>query len=184
MENKKKVMIAVLSVLVCVMAVGYALLSQQLTINGTATIDSTWKVEIDNIEVTSTTGDGASVSATPNVTSASFEATLVQPEDSVTYTVTIKNKGTLPAKVSSYSAVPGTNGNAIIYTVSGIAEGDTLAPAGQEGDTATFTVKVEYNSEITSQPATTDTTKALTVTINYVQDVEATNAAIQAQQGN
>lgn len=179
MENKKKIMIAVLSVLVCVMAVGYALLSQQLTINGTATIDSTWKVEITGIEVTGTTGDGASVSATPNVTSASFEATLVQPEDSVTYTVTIKNKGTLPAKVSSYSAVPGTNGNAIIYTVSGIAEGDTLAA----GETKTFTVKVEYNPAITSQPANTDTTKALTVTINYVQDVEATNAAINAQNG-
>ena len=49
MKDKKKVLIGILSVLVCVMAVGYALLAQELTINGRASIDSTWKVEITNI---------------------------------------------------------------------------------------------------------------------------------------
>ena len=35
MKDKKKVIIGVLAVLVCIMAVGYALLAQELTINGT-----------------------------------------------------------------------------------------------------------------------------------------------------
>ena len=43
MEDKKKALIGILSVLVCIMAVGYALLAQQLTINGSASIDSTWR---------------------------------------------------------------------------------------------------------------------------------------------
>ena len=50
MKNKKKTMIGILSILVCVMAIGYALLTQELTINGSASIDSLWKVEITNIE--------------------------------------------------------------------------------------------------------------------------------------
>ena len=49
MQDKKKTLIGILSSLVCVMAVGYALLAQELTINGRASIDSTWKVEITNI---------------------------------------------------------------------------------------------------------------------------------------
>ena len=49
MKDKKKTLIGVLCVLVCVMAVGYALLAQELTINGTTSIDSTLKVEITNI---------------------------------------------------------------------------------------------------------------------------------------
>ncbi len=50
-------MIGILSVLVCVMAVGYALLAQELTINGRASIDSTWKVEITNIASKDVVGD-------------------------------------------------------------------------------------------------------------------------------
>ena len=50
MENNKKIIITVLSVLVVAMAVGYALFAQELTINGSASIDSLWKVEITNIE--------------------------------------------------------------------------------------------------------------------------------------
>ena len=49
MKEKKKVLIGISSVLIVVMAVGYALLAQELTINGNASIDSTWKVEITNI---------------------------------------------------------------------------------------------------------------------------------------
>ena len=49
MKDKKKLLIGILSILVCIMAIGYALLAQELTINGSASIDSLWKVEITNI---------------------------------------------------------------------------------------------------------------------------------------
>ena len=57
MEGKKKVLIGILSVLVCIMAIGYALLAQELTINGSASIDSLWKIEITNIASKDVVGD-------------------------------------------------------------------------------------------------------------------------------
>ena len=49
MKEKKKLIIGILSVLIVAMAVGYALLAQELTINGTANNAFSWKVEITNI---------------------------------------------------------------------------------------------------------------------------------------
>ena len=68
MENKKKIVMVVLSVLVCIMAVGYAVLAQQLNITGTTSIDSTWKVEITNITEKDIVGDATSKEA-PSYTS-------------------------------------------------------------------------------------------------------------------
>ena len=48
-KDKKKILIGTLCALIMIMAVGYALLSQQLSINGTANIVSNWQVEITNI---------------------------------------------------------------------------------------------------------------------------------------
>ena len=167
MENKKKIIMVVLSVIVCVMAVGYAVLSQQLNINGTASIDSTWKVEITNITEKDIVGD-ASSKETPSYTSttANFSVGLIQPGDSITYDVEVSNLGTLKAKVDSISVVTGDN-DAIIYTTDGIAEGDKLAVGAKD----ILTVKVQYNPEVTSQPSLTN--KDITVVINYVQDLSS-----------
>ena len=48
--KKKNRVIIVLAVIVAFMAVGYAILQQELTINGTGNIDTKWNVEITNIE--------------------------------------------------------------------------------------------------------------------------------------
>ena len=56
MEGKNKnILIGTLLAVVFVMAVGYAAFAQQLTINGTATINSSWDVHFDQ---TKTTGSG------------------------------------------------------------------------------------------------------------------------------
>lgn len=49
MQKKKNRVIIALAAIIGFMAVGYALLSQELTINGTANIDSTWDVKITDI---------------------------------------------------------------------------------------------------------------------------------------
>ena len=165
MKNKKTIMIGVLCTLVCVMAVGYALLAQQLNINGRASIDSTWKVEITNITEKDIVGDATSKEAPSyTATTANFSVGLIQPGDSITYDIEISNLGTLKAKVDSINVVMDDN-DAITYTISGVTQGDKLGV----GEKTTLTVKVEYNSEVTSQP--TNTGKDLTVTINYVQDL-------------
>ena len=166
MENKKKIIMVVLSVLVCVMAVGYALLAQQLNINGRASIDSTWKVEITNITEKDIVG-GATSKETPSYTSttANFSVGLIQPGDSITYDIEVTNNGTLDAVLESINVSMDDN-DAITYTTSGLKKGDKLTKNGGKN---TLTVKVEYNSEVTSQP--TNTGKDLTVTLNYEQDL-------------
>ena len=85
MENNKKIIITVLSVLVVAMAVGYALLAQELTINGTASSDSTWKVEITNITSKDVVGYAVNkTDPTHTATTANFSVGLTQPGDSIT----------------------------------------------------------------------------------------------------
>ena len=166
MTDKKKILIGVLCVLVAIMAIGYALLAQQLNINGIASIDSTWKVEITNIDEKNRLG-GATSKATPSYTSttAKFSVGLTQPGDSITYYIEISNLGTLKAKVDSINVVMDEN-DAVIYTISGLKTGDKLGV----GEKATLSVIVTYDYSVTSQPV--NTVKDLTVTINYVQDLE------------
>ena len=166
MKDKKKVIIGVLSVLVCIMAVGYALLTQELTINGSASVDSTWRVEITNITSKDVVGGAVNkTDPTYSATTANFSVGLTQPGDSITYDVTITNKGTLDAVVESINVDKGNN-PAIKYTTSGLKRGDKIT---KNNGTNTLTVKVDYDSSITSQP--TSTTNDITVTINYQQDL-------------
>ena len=165
MKDKKKIAIAILCTLVAVMAIGYALLAQQLNINGRTSIDSTWKVEITNITEKDIVGDATSKEVSSyTATTANFSVGLIQPGDSITYDIEISNLGTLKAKVDSINVTMDEN-DAISYTTSGLKQGDKLGV----GEKATLTVKAEYNSNVTSQP--TNTGKDLTVTINYVQDL-------------
>ena len=170
MKNNKKIMISILSVLVCIMAVGYALFAQELTINGNASIDSTWKVEITNITSKDVVGGAVNkTDPTYSATTANFSVGLTQPGDSITYDVTITNKGTLDAVVESINVDKGNN-PAITYTTSGLKKGDKLT---KNNGTNALTVKVDYDSSITSQP--TSTTNDITVTINYQQDLNSSS---------
>ena len=150
MENNKKIMITVLSVLVVAMAVGYALLAQELTINGTASIDSTWRVEITDISSKEVVGDAVNkTNPTYTATTTNFSVGLTQPGDSITYDITVTNKGTLDAVVESIN-VDIVSNPAIIYTTSGLSRGDKIS---KNNGTNTLTIKVDYDSNVTSQPA-------------------------------
>ena len=96
-------------------------------------------------------------------TSATFKAYLVQPGDSITYNVTVKNKDTLDVKVSKIT-LSDSNNPAIIFKTSGIEENDLL----EAGEKQVFTVIVSYNEKVTSLP---DTLYAsLSVKLDYVQN--------------
>ena len=166
MENKKKIIMVVLSVLVCVMAVGYAVLAQQLNISGKISIDSTWKVEITNITEKDIVGDASSkVEPTYTATTANFSVGLIQPGDSITYDIEVTNSGTLDAILEDIDVTLEDN-DAIIYTTSGLEKGAKLSKNSGKN---TLSIKVEYNPNVTSQP--TNIGKGLTVTINYEQDL-------------
>ena len=163
-DMHKSSIIMILLAVVFVMAVGYAAFSQQLTINGSAEISSKWDVHIEDISVNSETLDGKNISASvgDNTLSATFQAELVSPGSAVTYNVTVRNGGTLNAKLDSLTFTD-SNNDAIQYSYVGISQNDVI----DSGESQTFTITVKFNDQYTQMPDST--TSSVTMNLGYVQ---------------
>ncbi len=180
MKESKNIVIGLLCAVICVMAVAYAAFATTLTVNGTASIESEWGVEITDIQCEATAASGGEeldeVTKSFEATTAHFEFKFKQPGDTGTCTVTVKNTGNLEAKVESINstAQDGEDGSigleegAIKYEVSGISNGELLGGS----NTTTLTVKATFQDTET-MPEEKNLTKKLTVTINYVQNLAA-----------
>ena len=98
-RRKNNIIIGGLCVILLIMTVGYAAFYSQLKISGTSTVTSSWDVEITNIESKNIVGS-ASNKTEPTYTklSATFNTNLVSPSDSITYDITVENKGKLQIK--------------------------------------------------------------------------------------
>ena len=122
-NNHKNAMIAMLLGVLVIMAVAYAAFSTALTINGTATINSSWNVQYDTSKtsgagvISTTTGAGGTTApsggtiAYPTNQSATLSATLNQPGDKVEYTLTILNTGSLDATLGTPTMTATTGGS-------------------------------------------------------------------------
>ena len=166
-KSGKNLVIVALLLLVVGATVAYAAFATELKLNeSTATIKGDWLIEITNIEATTVTGTAEEGTPTFTETTATFDALLNAPGDSVTYTVTVENKGSIDATLDSAVFTPDDeNGSpAIIYTTTNPAA--TLAA----GATTTFTVTATYDESITEVPDVK--TKTITGTINYIQDTQ------------
>ena len=166
MEKKNYVIIALVCA-IAVMAVGYSLLAQTLTINGTATISSNWNVAITGI----TEGDNQGTTATNTTpagytgTSATFNVELVKPGDKMVYDITVTNSGTLNAKLTGLTVNPSVEAESgIYYKVTGVTQDVTTLDASE---TNTVTVEVGWNAADTTMPA--QKTQELTVNLTYTQ---------------
>ena len=146
-----------------IMAVGYAAFRTQLNIKGTSNITSEWEVLITNIQSQVINGTPTDAE-TPNhtETTANFSTNLYSPGDKMRYTVTVENRGSIDAVLKTIEKTDSSN-EAIIFTINGIEQGDTL----KAKESKTFTVDVEYNSKVESQPS--NLTSNLEITLNYVQ---------------
>lgn len=161
--NKKTIISIVLCLAAVFMGVGYSILSTNLKITGGANITSTWDVRITGIVNNNATGSAYNLEE-PSFTNdtARFRVALVDPGDSMTYTVTIENKGTITAILNGLDIT--TSGtDAIIYEVSGVKEGDTLAA----GETIDVTVVARYNSNVIADPD--QRVKTLSVGLEWIQ---------------
>lgn len=152
--------------MICIMTTGYAILQQQLNINGTSSIDSTWKIEIIDIDEANIVGDASSkVTPSYTATTANFKVSLLNPGDSITYKIKVKNSGSLNALVDSYSVEMDEN-DAIVYEIDGLKEKDEL----NSGEENIISIKVSFKEGYIGQPEVT--TKDIKVIINYVQNIE------------
>ena len=190
MESKhKNALIGALLAVVFVMAVGYAAFAQTLTINGTATIDSTWDVHFDDSKtegagvidaeaglVGATAPDGGRISYEDTNHKANLSATLHQPGDKVTYTLTILNTGSIDAALHEpvltvEGATAGTGltqskGN-IQFTVQGLAEGTSLPKTS--GSTTVKVIAEYIDSAGGNTTSGTEQTATATITIDAYQ---------------
>ncbi len=160
----KKVTIFALILTIFVMSVAYAVLYQNLRINGNASVVASWRVEIIGIKEGSKTGTAES-SRVPSYTSstATFNAMLYDTSDSIEYVITVKNNGKIDAKLDNLTTIK-SNDDTIIYEVLGVSENDVLK-AGEELD-VTVRVSIDPNKDISS-----DMNSNLTVIFNYIQNV-------------
>ena len=192
-REKKNILIGGLLVAIIAMAVGYAALAQQLTINGTAQVSSTWDVKFTSIS-SGTASNSAGVASTatnktPAVltgnTTATFDVEFQTPGDTMEYDIVVTNDGSLDAKlanvVATASSATGsgdlelTEAHGINYeiTIDGnsIEEAKETVLTGKPSDgsaeTSTVHVKVWWDENATTVPE--NAVKKLTVTLEYVQ---------------
>jgi len=169
--KKRNVIIGSLCAVLLLMVVGYAAFNSVLNINGTSSISSNWDIKITSItegtkigSATTTVDESGNkkISGVGTLT-ASVEADLVSPGDSIEYDITVTNAGSLNAKLEKIT-LSESNNPAIKFETSGLTEGDTLTA---NGGTATLKLKITYDSNVTSQPENTKGT--ISVTLDYVQ---------------
>ena len=166
--KNKNILLVILLIAVMGMAVGYAALSQQLVISGTANITTEWDVHIKSIIASSSNSStGAQDKSTPSftATSATFDVNLGYPGSSASYIVTVENSGTINAMIDEVTGIEVANSqepSAIKYSINATSKDELLAGTEKE-----YIVTVSWDENVTQ---ITDTkTKTATITLNYVQ---------------
>ena len=107
--TKKETRIMAFLLLLLVITVGYALLSQQLDINGTSKIKKAgWSIIWDNVVVNTNSVKGESVTQAAQITNTEktlveYSVTLSEPGKFYEFTVDAKNEGTIDGMVNVVS---------------------------------------------------------------------------------
>lgn len=168
-KNNKKLGLGLLALLLVAVTVGYAALSATLNINGTSTIKGqTWNVHFETVTETAGADLGTATIDKTNDQKVDFTANLVKPGDTYTFTVLVKNAGTIDAKVTDLTdtALSDAQGKYMTYTVEGIAKDDTIAA----GASKTVTVTVGYNKDVANADLpTTDGTFTSVFALTFAQ---------------
>ena len=148
-RKKRNIIIGSLCCLLVFMGIGYAILSQTLNISGIANMKGNWNVKITNMELVdeTKTGRAEEVSHVFTDTTATFEANLYMPGDSIEYRVTVENQGNIDALLKSIT--PTTTNKNVNIKFSHSEIDNTVLTAGK---TITFTMKVEFLEDATTIP--------------------------------
>ena len=163
-STQRNYIIIGLCAILVIMGVGYAAFSSQLKITGTSNIDSTWDVQITDIQSSVVVGTPTNqIEPTHDKLSATFHTKLYKPNDTMKYDITVSNLGSLDAKLDKIN-VPENESTAISYEVTGIKKGDLL----KSNETALLTVTVKYN-DVTSQPSQDELNINFNITLEYSQ---------------
>lgn len=190
-ENKKTLYSFVaLSLVLSVIgiSVGFAAMSTELNLNGSASVvPASWKIKFNNLSTPTITGSATVVTA-PTITSdthiGNYEVQLTKPGDQVVYTFDVQNTGSIDAELSTYTfATPTITGsgtaaaadetivsNNLVYTLT-YADGTAINTNDvlNHGDTVSLKLTVGYSATADALPAATVTITGMDVTFVYSQ---------------
>ena len=148
------------------LGIGYAILSQQLDINGTAQITSNWKILFTSAEEKEMNNATTTRKEISDLTTLTLDVNLTQPGASATYDVVVENQGDLDAVLSKIDGISESNSKdpkSIKVSVENIKTGDSLL-AGEE---KTFQVKVYWDENVDFSE--TNMQKEIEITLTYEQ---------------
>lgn len=171
MKNKKKLkknnnmlLVYILLIAIVFMVAGYAVLSQNISITGTATSDTTFALDFSNATITDSSGlTGGTPTLSGGDTILTINPAFEKPGSFVEVTVDITNNGSIPAKITGI--VP-TNpiGAGITWSVTPeFALDQVLQPAAY----TTVVIRVEYPIGSTVQGPQSET---FGVVVTYSQE--------------
>ena len=101
-RKKQRMIIGILCAIVIGLAVGYAILSQTLNIQGTGGITTNWRIEITNVQTKKTVWNAKNTTEpTFDQLTANMSATFEKPGDAITYDITVSNLGNIDAVLDS-----------------------------------------------------------------------------------
>ena len=166
-RKKRNIIIGSLCCLLIIMGIGYAILSQTLNISGIANMKGTWDIKITDISEASRTGkaDPGTPTISTSGVSASFEANLWMPGDSITYNITVKNNGNIDAALKEL--VPSVeNGVQQVKFSNNAVQGKVL----RQSESYTFQVSVVFDENATEIPQDSKTNPPkYTISLTFVQ---------------
>ena len=195
-DNKKFLQVfSVLALVVAVLgiSVGFAALSQTLTINGTAEVTpANWNVHFENLVQPYALTGGATITGNPTLTATHFgnyHVTLTKPGDKAVIKFDVKNAGDIPAKLTDYTfaapVITGTSEDAtakaadeamvsenLVYTLT--YEGGTAITKNSDtlavNEAKTLELTVEYKASAESVPSAAVNITGMDVTFVYTQN--------------
>ena len=148
------------------LGIGYAILSQQLDINGTAQITSNWKILFTSAEEKEMIQATTTKKEITDLTTLTLDVNLTQPGASATYDVVVENQGDLDAVLSKIDGISESNSKdpkSIKVSVENIKTGDSLLA----GEDKTFQVKVYWDENVDFSE--TNMQKEIEITLTYEQ---------------
>ena len=181
MKDSKNIVIGLLCTVLCIMAVAYAAFSTQLTVNGTASIQSNWSIEFEagnNGNCTAVSLDAGAPSSgtvTVNGTTATVTALMSSPGDSLECTIIAKNTGSLPAIRKSW-LMTNRNGSdwndsgALLDGFSASANATTNEVLAPGTGTETLTVNINYSPEVGEETGYPTKPEQVTFTLTAIYE--------------
>lgn len=162
-KSKKKYLLAVLLILLLSVAVGYAALSQNLRIEGTATANGNFELVFQDSAIASSVGaDGSTASISTDGRILSFNMNLRHPGAGGTITAKVKNTGDIDAKLNGIT-FSGNDDADITITPNGFVRGQVI----KAGESIDVSIDVVWNST-----SSTAKTISFTGTLVYEQATE------------